>query len=254
MFQPDRSAEEVASLYDDAYFPNWAGGGGYSEDDPQRTHEARRRLTFVRRFAPGGRLLEVGSAGGHFLAEARDAGFDVRGLEPVASMAAEAQRRFGVVATPSALADFACESCNADVVCAFHVLEHLADPKDALRRLRGALGKSGVLILEVPNIDSAIATHAGVRWFNLQPSHHVAHYGPAAIRALLPALGLEVQKVTTVAAAEYVPARKLLTRNSLLGLAGVVRRARVAPWAEHPSKHEFMRVVATRAASTAANL
>ncbi|MDQ3663016.1 MAG: hypothetical protein M3454_18615, partial [Actinomycetota bacterium] len=104
----------------------------------------------------------------------------------------------------------------------------------------------GVLILEVPNIDSAIARHAGVGWFNLQPSHHVAHYGPEIVRTLFPIAALEVRHVTTVAAAEYTRPREVLTRNSLAGLAGVVRRARVSPWAEHPSKHEFMRVVASR--------
>lgn len=244
LFQPARTAAEVASLYNDEYFRSYAGGGRYTDEDSQRAYEARRRVAFVRRFAKGGRLLEVGSAGGHFLAEARSVGFEVRGIEPVASMAAEARRRFGIPVASGMVADLSGESSAADVVCAFHVLEHLLEPVAALRSLREAVAPSGVLILEVPNVDSAIARHAGLGWFNLQPSHHVAHYGPEVIRAVLPSTGLEVLQVTTVAAAEYVDPRKALTRNSLLGLASVVRRARIAPWVAHPYKHEFMRVVA----------
>lgn len=246
VFQPERSAPEVTALYDDDYFADWAGGGGYSEEDSQRTYEARRRLAFVRHFAGGRRLLEIGSAGGHFLAEAGDAGFEARGIEPVASMAARARTRFGVKVEAGHLADLAGESCTADVVCAFHVLEHLLEPKAVLRTLHAVLAPTGVLILEVPNIDSALARYAGLGWFNLQPSHHVAHYGPGAMRTLLPTMGLDVVYVTTVAAAEYVPRRKLFTKSSLLNLGSVARRARIAPWAEHPSRHEFMRVVARK--------
>lgn len=247
LFQGRRPPIEADLTYDDSYFKCYAGGGAYSEDDKQRTYEARRRLRFLSRFISGGRLLEIGSAGGHFLHEARIRGFQVRGIEAVQTMAARSRRRFGLDVIDGTLHHADLGDGEHDAVCAFHVLEHLDDPLPALVKLRASLAATGVLVLEVPNIASLIARQHGDRWFNLQPTHHVAHYSPRSLRAALEASGFVVMHSTTVPAWEYTPPRRLLTKDSLLGIGAVAKASRRWSLGQHPDRHEFLRMVARRA-------
>src|SRR4051812_18255306 len=82
VFQSERGLDELRALYDDDYFAEHAGGGHYADEDAQRHHEARVRLRRLHSYARSGRLLEIGSAGGHFLAEAGAGGFSGAGGEP----------------------------------------------------------------------------------------------------------------------------------------------------------------------------
>src|SRR4051812_13186825 len=81
VFQPERHADELRELYDEEYFSDCAGGDDYAADDAQRRHEAKVRIRRLRGLAPAGRLLEIGAASGHFLAAARQAGYDAVGIE-----------------------------------------------------------------------------------------------------------------------------------------------------------------------------
>ncbi|KKM01609.1 hypothetical protein LCGC14_1792720 [marine sediment metagenome] len=45
-----------------------------------------------------------------------------------------------------------------DYITLFHVLEHLKDPKEVLKKLKPKLKKSGTIIVEVPNADDALLT------------------------------------------------------------------------------------------------
>ena len=87
VFAPVRSAEELHALYTTDYFDAYPGGQAYDADEVQRRHEATVRMRWLRSYATGGRLLEIGSASGWFLAQARDAGFEVEGIEPAADVA-----------------------------------------------------------------------------------------------------------------------------------------------------------------------
>ncbi|MEA2282561.1 MAG: hypothetical protein QOK21_3168, partial [Solirubrobacteraceae bacterium] len=118
-FAAGTTEADVAGLYDDAYFAGYAGAG--YEDDAQRAHEAALRAAWVRGFrAPPGRLLELGSAAGHFLAAAEADGWEPTGVEPSATEARRARERLGVDVRTGRLADHALVPGFA-VTCAWHV-------------------------------------------------------------------------------------------------------------------------------------
>ena len=50
------------------------------------------------------------------------------------------------------------ESEKYDIITAFHVVEHLQDPKETLKDLSQLLTENGEMILEVPNSDDALLT------------------------------------------------------------------------------------------------
>lgn len=243
-FQPQRTADELRELYDEAYFEQYAGGGDYARESAQRRHEARVRVRFLRRFAVTGRLLEVGAANGHFLDEARRAGYTPLGIEPVAEFADRARRAFGVEIVAGFLEDVALAAQEFDVACAFHVLEHLATPLDALERMRAALRRGGTLFVEVPNIESVAARRDGAGWGALEPLHHVAHYGPRSLRAMLERAGFDVDYTDTVPFFSYLrPAAASLPRHLAHRLV-LSARGRVSLRGPHPERHELLRAVA----------
>ena len=112
-------------------------------------------LTFraVRRLLPPpARLLDLGCGNGRLLHLAREAGYEVRGLELSPSLAAWTHTQLGIEVVAG---DFLTVDPGGthDIVILRHVLEHLPTPREAMTRLRGLLRDGGHAVLEFPNID-----------------------------------------------------------------------------------------------------
>ena len=110
-----------------------------------------------------------------------------------------------------------------DVVCAFHVLEHVVDPWTFLARTREVLEPHGHLALEVPNITSARARRDGPLWFNLAPEHHCWHFSPATLGRLLGESEFAVVRWDTLYPRAYFRKRSLLRRSDLAAYLADVR-------------------------------
>lgn len=60
-----------------------------------------------------------------------------------------------------------------DAITMFHVIEHLTDPVEVLRKLIPKLNYQGYLIVSLPNIESLQARIFGSKWLHLDPGRHV---------------------------------------------------------------------------------
>ena len=182
-------------LYHSGYFE----GEGYEDyyQPAAREYEAGRRLRWLLRTGPADTMIEAGAAGGYFVAAARAAGIHADGVELSASAAAFARNRLGVPvqAGPFESATF---SHPYDIVCAFHVLEHVEDPATFLDAARAATVPGGRLALEVPNISSAAFARLGAAWPHIQPDYHRWHFTPDSLRRLVEQHGFRVETTDTV--------------------------------------------------------
>jgi SAM-dependent methyltransferase len=131
-----------------------------------------------------------------------------------------------------------------DVACAWHVVEHLAEPRAALQRILRALRPGGHLLIEVPNIGSVRAARAKERWLYLDPEHHVGHYAPATARRMLESSGFEVLETQTFPMLGYVRPAAAVRPAALAVWARDLVELRANPRGAHASKHELLRVVA----------
>jgi SAM-dependent methyltransferase len=234
-------------LYGDDYFVAYSGGD-YLAHERQRRHESHIRLDLLARVAPPpGRLLEVGSAAGFLLDEARRRGYDGVGIEPNAAMAGHARDALGLDVRTGALGEVSLEPEAFDAVCAFHVVEHLAAPRTALIEMRGALRPGGHLLVEVPNVQSAVARRRGAGWQPLDLPYHVGHHGPRSLRVLLGRTGFEVLRIDTIPFAVYGARSRpeLLAR----GIAEAVRGRALLPAGPHPHAHQLLRAIGRRPAA-----
>jgi 2-polyprenyl-3-methyl-5-hydroxy-6-metoxy-1,4-benzoquinol methylase len=102
----------------------------------------------------GARVLDVGCATGYIAARLSERGCSVTGFERDPRSAARAEQHceaviVGDIESPDARAAI---PTGFDVVLLGDVLEHLIDPWDALRFVRGLLAPEGVVVTSIPNV------------------------------------------------------------------------------------------------------
>ena len=81
------------------------------------------------------------------------------------------------------------------VIHMFHVIEHLPDPIDVLRKLRSLLTDDGVIIGQTPNIDSWDAKLFGRYWSQWHGPRHLVLYTPDTLRRHAGAAGYEATSI-----------------------------------------------------------
>jgi SAM-dependent methyltransferase len=112
---------------------------------------------------PPGRLLDVGCGAGHLLALARDAGWDVAGVDPSAEGCTRAAGRYGFRVTASSLEAAGMPDAMFDVVTLVNVLDQAPDPALLLAAARRTLRPGGLLVVRVPNGDFHRAAWRAIR-------------------------------------------------------------------------------------------
>lgn len=175
---------------------------GYSEgsDEIFVSQVAGRERTFakslrsIEKLKPQrGRLLDVGTAGGSFLAVAKQAGWDVAGCEPNRWMSDWGNKQYGLQIVPGTIFDMKLPDAQFDVVTLWDVLEHTPDPKATLQECRRVLKPGGLLVVNYPDISSLVARGMGRKWVFLL-SVHLYYFTPATLQKMLGNLGFRVIK------------------------------------------------------------
>jgi SAM-dependent methyltransferase len=125
--------------------------------DASYKNTARYRLERIARVkgAPA-RLLEVGTASGSFLEEARKAGYAVRGLDVSRTFAEIARKNYGVEIDTGFIEEFPLPEDTYDVVCVFGGVSCWVDPVKGFGNIRRALKQDGVLVMNHPDIESRV--------------------------------------------------------------------------------------------------
>ena len=160
------SPEQLQALY------RHMDPGVYESELEGRDRTARTHLRIVKGYLQRGRILDVGCASGLFLTHAREAGFDVTGIEPNEKLCQEARRKLGHESdVQCATLETACLDRVFDAITLWDVLEHVPDPRRFLVRCASLLRPNGFVFLNVPDLNSLEARLLGSRWPLLLPEH-----------------------------------------------------------------------------------
>lgn len=199
VLHPKPSQEDFNSLYPEDSYP------------PFLTTQKRRlfsnfviscvslkRSHRVFQYQQRGRLLDIGCASGYFLEEmVRRGGWDCVGIEPSPQTAKETASRLGISVIPNSIEEAVLEENSLDVVSAWDVLEHVRDPRIALKKIYRWLKENGLFIASMPNIDSLEYRLFRRFWFNLDPPRHFWHFTTRTIQQLLEDEGFHVARIET---------------------------------------------------------
>lgn len=138
--------------------------------------------------AGGGRLLDVGCGNGGFLMLARQAGWQVEGLD-FDPGAVQAARSRGLQVHHGGIELLEERRACYDVITLCHVIEHVHDPVATLRRLHALLKPGGILWLDTPNLASLGALRFGPHWRGLEAPRHLVLFCPASMQQALTMAG-----------------------------------------------------------------
>ena len=148
---------------------------------------------WVRRFAPEGELLDVGSAFGHFAAVAqRHRPVTAIELSPVAVQWARTRLQVDM-RRGSIYGDHPDFRGRFPALTMWDVIEHVPDPEHALRVARSWLRSDGWLFLSTPDAGSLVARALGRRWHYVDPVQHLVLFDRRTLGTLLARAGFRVR-------------------------------------------------------------
>lgn len=199
-----------------------------------RIPQYERDVSFIRKYAESGRLLDIGCGTGEFLDVAARNGFQGFGLEPSRKAYEIARKSHDVVR--GELKDVSFKENHFDVITLWSVLEHVPEPSDFLRRLHSILREKGLLALRLPDVQGLLPSLA-LRIYKISlgrigsplsiiyqldwPSKHYYGYDRETLGRLLAKSGFEVVDSRSENSFDY---RSLNLRMDYLPIKRIARR------------------------------
>ena len=147
----------------------------------------------ARRLPRGAQVVDIGSGDGSQLVLLSQRGFRMTGVErDTKSISLQGEHTQVFEGTAEAL-PAQLPRGSFDAVMFKQVLEHLVDPVGALRNAAQLLAPGGVMFVEVPNNESAIAQQSGLSWEHMDVPRHVNFFTQDTLQATATAAGLAVE-------------------------------------------------------------
>ncbi len=112
----------------------------------------QRRFDMLKPMLPNKKILDFGSGAGGFLGKAQRLAMSVAGIELEQRVREHWAGRIAIHP------DVESAGGGYDLITAFHVVEHLSDPRSMLKTLAKMLAGNGRIVIEVPNSEDALLT------------------------------------------------------------------------------------------------
>jgi 2-polyprenyl-3-methyl-5-hydroxy-6-metoxy-1,4-benzoquinol methylase len=159
-----------------------------------RVFSVKNKYNIVRKYAPTGKILDIGCGTGEFLNYCSTRGYEVVGIEPNEKASAFAQKVNGVPACYPNLSDLASAKGSFDCITMWHVLEHVHDLNETLELVKSLLDPAGIFIIAVPNCNSWDAGEYGKFWAAYDVPRHLYHFVGTTLEHLVSNHGFEIRK------------------------------------------------------------
>lgn len=151
-------------------------------------HDDQRRFEVLKELIINKRVLDFGCGAAGFVHKVQSLATEAAGVDP--------ERRVHEYWNDSITLYSQIEDVKTsyDIITAFHVIEHLPDPREALRKLKSLLSDRGRLVIEVPSSEDVLLTlYANEAFQNFTYwSQHLFLFNPETLRKLAAQVELRV--------------------------------------------------------------
>ncbi len=143
----------------------------------------------------GGRLLEVGCGLGHLLRRFQDR-FEAYGVD----LSPYSVDQSAKTAPRARVRQLAAEDIDEfepdffDALVSIHVIEHLAEPEDFVRKTRRILRPGGLFFMVTPNLGAPLRGWKGQEWQGLRDETHISLKYPDEWLTMLRRNGFSIKK------------------------------------------------------------
>jgi 2-polyprenyl-3-methyl-5-hydroxy-6-metoxy-1,4-benzoquinol methylase len=162
----------------------------------------------IERSMPRGRLLDVGTGYGFFLALMQSRGWEVMGLEVSSTGAQYGHKRWGLSILSQPWEKTSFHEGEFDAVTAFYVVEHLFDPMAFLREVHRILRPGGMILVRYPHTTPIKDILSLMRIKNdlYHLPFHLSDFSPLTMRTALERAGFT--KIKTVIGGFTAPSNR----------------------------------------------
>ena len=196
---PRPAADEIGKYYQsENYYSHQENKKGFIP----RLYEAIKKVNIKHKFEvatndlkleSGGKMLEIGCGVGDFLHYAEQQGWECYGAEPSEDAVKILQTKTKIkVVKPEQIENF--PDASFDLICMWHVLEHVADLKWQIAQLKRLLKPNGRIVIALPNYKSYDAQYYNDKWAAYDVPRHLNHFSEEFMRKELNNCGLAYNK------------------------------------------------------------
>jgi SAM-dependent methyltransferase len=197
-------------------------------------------LKLIRKYKRSGDLLDVGCGVGNFLNQARTAGFSVRGIETHEEFRKAAKANYDIDVATGIFEQMDLPEDHFQVVTMWETLEHIYDPKAAVRKAFKILAPMGILAISVPNLANfgffLLREYSGHRG-----GEHINFFSPATLSRMLTDNGFTIVEVHTTENSDWRAVMNLLNLNigTLYCYSNIGKKNEDTPTVPFIHKHEL---------------
>jgi 2-polyprenyl-3-methyl-5-hydroxy-6-metoxy-1,4-benzoquinol methylase len=175
---------------------NYSGYSPMKYFSPVTKTRYKELLNGFQQYNTNNRLHDLGCGSCLFLSVAKEENWDITGNE-VSDAAVSKCKECGIEIKNGDFDSNWFESESIDVVTAFEVLEHLADPVDELKKIHRVLRKGGLFCFTTPNFNAIERYLLKSNYNILSFPDHLAYYTPKTVDFLMTKNGFRKVKLQT---------------------------------------------------------
>ncbi len=150
------------------------------------------RFKLIQKYIKSGKLFDLGVGWGHFLLTGQQLGYEVSGIE--ISKYPYLYSKNDLNLPVEHIDFFDMERKMFDIITMWDVLEHIDDADRVIEKCSAMINPNGLIVIQVPQIDSFIAQRKKENW-NMMGLDHVNYFSKSTITLLLNRHGFEVVKI-----------------------------------------------------------
>lgn len=184
--------DKISSLYKKDYWnernSELSINSNYTDTDSQgKRRNWTSQFLYTRKHITGKTILEIGVGAGQSIYWFENKGFHVTGIEPDkrnVSMINKMLKKGEVI--ESSVEDFVTEK-TFDVIWMSHVLEHLIEPDQFLKKIKKNMKKNGIFFIEVPNCEYKPTLKSSI-----EENPHLFHFTKKALIKMVEGIGYKI--------------------------------------------------------------
>jgi len=184
--------KKVSNLYKEDYWNQRNSETSINSEYTDTDSQGKRRnwisqFLYTKEHIAGNTILEIGVGAGQSILWFENEGFQVTGIEPDGrnvSMINRVLKRGRVV--ESSVEEFSSDEVF-DVIWMSHVLEHLIEPGDFIKKIKNNLKKNGIFFIEVPNCE-----YEPMLKNSIEKNPHLFHFTKKALIKLVENAGYKI--------------------------------------------------------------